>query len=416
MVESNSPSSVLAQARLVVLLACLIGLVPRLVLALVTGGTQDVRTWQGFAAGVRREGPVGVYGIDFPVLEGTLYNHPPLVGYFLQLLNALESWGLPLALTLRAASSLADLACAVVVLEILRRRRSLRTAVAGAVVVAASPVLVLVSGYHGNTDPMMMLLLWLGAHLLVDRRAGVLGGAAAMLAVSVKIVSVVALPVLVVWLVRCGDRRLLARAACGAVGTGVVVWGPALLGHWAGLRANVLGYVGGADRPWGLVACADAVGLAQVADWLAGPGRYAVLLLCAAGPAALVWRRPRAVMECGAVSTAAFLALSPAFGVQYLAWAVAATVVLSVRTATAYGLMAGVLLLGVYAHWNRGFDWSNVAAGQVFTDGEVIAALLVWVVLVAAVGRGLGRVHRGAVPATGGAAPNNAPPPPKPRA
>ncbi|KRF25548.1 hypothetical protein ASG95_14470 [Phycicoccus sp. Soil803] len=383
------------------LVTALLALVAKLALAASTGGTQDLGAWKAFAKGVREQGPVGVYAIDFSTRDVTQYNHPPLVGYLLEALAALERVGVPLQFSLRATAAISDVVCALVLFEILRRRKSVGAATVAGVALAASPILLLVAGYHGNTDPLMMLLLWLGTYLVVDRRMAAVGGIALALAISVKLAPIVALPTLAAWLLGRRDLRLLLRAAAGFVVTIGIVWGPAIVSQWDGVRTNVLGYAGVGDRPWGLVKMMDAFNLPTMSAWLIGPGRYLILLICAFVPAVLVWRRPGAAMECVALSLIAFLVLSPAFGVQYLAWAAAATLILRARVALAYNILGGLFLFAVYADWNHGLDWSGTANGQPFRPIEAIAGVGLWAILVAVVFIGLRRVL--AAEGTGGA-------------
>ena len=381
-----------AKGRLAVLMAALAALLVKLALAATTGGTQDMGAWVAFAAGVRQQGPVGVYTLDFVSRGATQYNHPPLVGYLLEALSALHGWGVPIEFSLRAAAALSDVVAALLVFEILRRRRTMGVATFGGVTLAASPILLLVSGYHGNTDPVTMMLLWFGAHLLIDRRRAVLAGMAIALAVSVKLAPIVALPTLAAWLIGRRDLRALLRATAGFGVVIATVWGPALVLDWNDIRSNVLGYAGVDDRPWGLVKLMDSLDLPMVSAWLIGPGRYAVLLICAVAPAALAWLRPRAAMECVAVSLIAFLVLSPAFGVQYLAWAALASVLLAPRLALAYNLLGGLFLFALYADWNHGLDWSGIAKGQPFRPIEAIAAGVLWAILAVLVLLGTRRV------------------------
>ena len=311
------------EARRVVLLIGLCAFLAKLLISMRTYGTQDIHTWAGFAQGVSQRGPVGIYGINFGRLNGTVYNHPPLVGYYLEVVNKLSQWGVPLRVTIRALASAADVISSLLVFEILRRRSSLLRSSISGLAVAASPVLFLISGYHGNTDPLFVMLVILGSFLIIDTRMAFAGGVALGLAIGVKLVPIVVLPTIAVYLVK-HRRDLLVRAAAGFGTVFAVTWVPAILGEWDGLKRNVLGYSGINDRPWGLVGFADDLGWSWASQFMIGPGKYLVLLLCALIPATLAWRRPKLIMESVAMSMVAFLILSPAFGVQYLAWAVAA--------------------------------------------------------------------------------------------
>lgn len=235
------------------------------------------------------------------------------MGYFLEVVNRLSEWGVPLRVTIRAVSSAADVISGLLVFEILRRRGSLLRATIAGVAVGASPVLFLISGYHGNTDPLFVMLVLLGSFLIIDKRMALLGGVALGLAIGIKLVPIVVLPTIAVYLVR-HRRDLLVRAAAGFGVTFAVTWGPAILTQWDGLKRNVLGYAGIDDRPWGLVRFADGLGWSWWSHSMIGPGKFIVVLLCALIPAALTWRWHRLAMESVAVSLVAFLVLSPAFG------------------------------------------------------------------------------------------------------
>ena len=146
-----------AQARLIVVLFALLVLIPKLVIAARTYGTEDILTWTRFAEGVNVKGPVGVYSIDFRPVTDTIYNHPPLMGWYLRIANILSRHGIPLRFTIRAISSAADVVTALVSFEILRGRASLLRATVSGVLIPGSPVLFLISGYHGNTDPLFIM-------------------------------------------------------------------------------------------------------------------------------------------------------------------------------------------------------------------------------------------------------------------
>ncbi|MDQ1691889.1 MAG: hypothetical protein QOD87_1997 [Pseudonocardiales bacterium] len=367
--------------RLTVLGVALATLVPKLILASRTFGTEDVLTWTKFAHGVSVAGPVGVYSIDFHHVAGTIYNHPPLMGYYLAAANQLARAGIPLGFTIRSVSSIADVFSALLVFEMVRRRWSLRKATAAAILVGISPVLFLVSGYHGNTDPLFVMLALLGAYLLVDRDAPLFAGVALALAVSVKVVPVVMLPALGVYALR-HRRDLLARVAAGFGATFVVLWAwPLLSQPWAVMH-HVIGYSGIADRQWGIVQLLSWTHNQQLVALSVSPGKTIVVAICALGPAALVWQRGDQAVEAACWSLTSFLLLSPAFGVQYLAWAAAPAFLLDVGVATAYNVLAGLFLLQVYNRWSGGFPWHAMARGRPFTSGEVAFGLVVWATLI----------------------------------
>ena len=369
------------RCRWVVLAVAAAVLVVKLLLAALTRGTNDADTWTLFAGGVAQAGPVGVYALDFP---GQLYNHPPLIGYWLAVLNVLEGWGFSIRFSIRAAASLADVVTAVLVFELLRTRTSLRRATASGVLVALSPVLLVISGFHANTDPIFVMFVILAAYLLVDRKVPALAGIALALALGVKIVPVVVLPLFAVFALLAGARVLVQLGVAFAALT-AVIWLPALLTEFSAVLGNVIGYSGIAARPWGVAQLVHWVGDPEWAVWLLTyPFRFVALAVAALLPAWLVLRRRDQLPAALGISLGLFLVLSPAFGHQYLVWPAAALFFVGLVGATAYNALAGALIIIVYHRWNGGWPW-DLALASSMTNGELALAGVVWVELTAAV-------------------------------
>jgi hypothetical protein len=84
------------------------------------------------------------------------------------------------------------------------------------------------------------------------------------------------------------------------------------------------------------------------------------------------------------------LLLSPAFGMQYLSWAVAAAYLVSTRAATGYNLAASVMVIVVYIRWNGAYPWNWwEAGGQRFLAREFALMVVVWLALAVVAGAGL---------------------------
>jgi Dolichyl-phosphate-mannose-protein mannosyltransferase len=377
-----------ARARTTVIVIALLVLIPKLVIAAGTGGTDDVFSWIAFAEGVGLKGPLAVYELHFV----TVYNHPPLVGYFLEVVNALAKVGVPVKFTIRALASIADVASAVLVFELLRTRRSLAIATMSGILVATSPVLFLVSGFHGNTDAIFLMLVLLSAFLLIDKRLGLLGGCALALALGVKLVPVVVLPTLVVYLLR-RDRGRLVHASAGFAAVLLITWVPAVLREWGSLTRDVIGYSGVAVRQWGLVQFGYWASNANMITFLID-GRILSVAICALVPALLLWRRPDRVVEALGLCLVGFLVLSPAFGVQYLAWPLAAAFLVDFWLAVVYNILGGLFLYNIYDYWSGGLPW-NEAKAVLFTPGQVVFGVVVWASLLVVLGVGSRRLIAG---------------------
>lgn len=363
--------------RFLVLSVALVVLVLELTVASVTYGTNDITHWQDFVNAVSRYGPVRVYGAAIP---HSYYNHPPLMGYVLEVVNWLRKLGVSVGFSIRALASVCDVVCAMVVFALVGRRRGQREAVAAGIVVACSPVLFMIAAFHGNSDPIFTMLILLSAYLLVDRHRPGWAGAILALALGVKIVTLVALPVLFVYAAKQGRRELVRFAGVAAV-VFLLTWGPALALEWPLVRAHVIDYPGLGLAQWGFIQFGH---WADNPWWVAaaqGSGRKVIVAVCALVPALAVWRSPRVAGVAVAVALSAFMALTPAFAVQYLAWAAAATVVVSFWLGLAYNLLAGAFLLGVYNRWSGGFfaTSTRVARYQPLTHHEIVIGLLPWV-------------------------------------
>src|SRR4029079_8206378 len=124
--------------------------------------------------------------------------------------------------------------------------------------------------------------------------------------------------------------------------------------------------------------------MSGVGDWLAGPGRFGILLVSGLTAAAVVWRRPQAWVQAVGLSFVLFLVLSPAFGMQYLSWALAGAYLIETRVATGYNLAASALALVVYSRWSDALPWHwHQAWARPFTERELGLAVVTWVLLAA---------------------------------
>jgi hypothetical protein len=211
----------------------------------------------------------------------------------------------------------------------------------------------------------------------VDVRRGVVFAAA----VSVKLTPVVVAPLLLVVLARAGGWRRIASFTGGLV-LFLPLWAPAVLFSWTQFSANVLGYPGIAVRRWGLpqfLAWAE-----RPVEWttlLIGPGRFVALVISAALPAVLVWLR-RAVSPAVGLCLALFLLLSPAFGMQYRVWPLAAAYLVDTRAATYCNATASLFVISVYDNWNGAAPWQwYEAKALLFRYQELLFMAVTWAAL-----------------------------------
>lgn len=339
-----------------ILVIALVATIIKVSIAATTFGTNDVHYWSEFVRGAIDRGPVSIYGVDF---EQALYNHGPLTSWMLVLIGHLEGLGLPLPFLIRLPASLADLATTVVLFELIRGVRGDRPAAAAAILFSLSPLALIVSGFHGNTDPVFVMLALLAVLALTSWGSGWIGGCAIGLALSVKVVPVVMLPLLGVIAFRCGRRVLRDFVLAGAV-VFAVLWVPVLVLEPARFSANVLGYSGVPLRQWGLSQAFVFAGAPWQAVTTAGTDlRFLVVALAASLPAVLAWRRrPSEAVLVSGLPLSLLLALSPAFSMQYLVWGLApGLLAVRLRVAALFVMFASAFAIVVYSLWNQGPPW-----------------------------------------------------------
>jgi len=145
----------------------------KIFISLYTVGTNDSLTWDHDLAKLRAENFAQLYrdGVQYSSSSGWVYPrqefvHPPAVVSGLRALGALQdATGLPLRFWLRLTCALADLGTLVVVWMRFGAFRNGNLVT----LMAVSPISILISGFHANTDPIMVFFL-IASVFLVERR------------------------------------------------------------------------------------------------------------------------------------------------------------------------------------------------------------------------------------------------------
>lgn len=305
-------------------IAGVIALVLKLLLAACTLGTNDARTWERDLTAFHTVGFAQLYrsGVQYDSPEGRLsqrqaFIHPPAV---LRVLPVLGNRFL-----LRALCAFADAGTLGLLWSMFRSRAQL-------MMIALSPISILISGFHGNTDPIMMFFLVAAVFFAENGNAG-RAGMAFGLACGVKLVPLMFAPAILLCLP--GFRLRFQWLA-----TSAAVWFALSLPYLAQepllIAKSMLEY-SGATGLWGFSLVSNPA-YDSAAKWIA-------LLAASSVP---FWRKRRLFEQCGLVAFL-FLFLSPGFGLQYLAWTVPWTVTLARRSMIAWHLIAGFAALGIYA-------------------------------------------------------------------
>lgn len=350
----------------VVLFAGLIGFAIKILLSASTVGTNDVASWAFYTNYVLTDGSVSIYR------EIPLYNHPPLVSGYLwfigRVLGGQESVLFPFLL--RLPSIVADFGSLWLVWRLTDAYYGDRRALWATLTFALSPTLILVSGFHGNSDPVFLFLMLWSLYLLVIERSTVGAGLLLGLAVNIKIVPLMLVPAFF-FLIRGMEGRLRFFGGMGL--TLVAGYGYHLSRDFRHLITNIFSYQG-FPGIWGI---------GMVFEPYDAFGRLAMEIVIIVMMAFLGWRmesvdddadRSRKLLEAYSVTFLAALVLFPGFGVQYLAWLVPVFCFVSPLAAASYSLVSGLFLLMVYHHWSGGFplyyansfvagEWSILVSG-----------------------------------------------------
>ena len=356
----------------------------KLRLALTTYGTNDVYRYEEFAAAARLFG-ASVYR------ETWDFNHPASMIHGLRALAwVAERTRLPFAFWIRVPALFADLGCLVLLGRILEARlheRSIRWAL---LLFALAPPLLLISGFHGNTDTVMIFFLLLSIHL-EERGANIaLAGAAFGLSMCIKLVPIVAAPAIFFYLPSM-RRRIAFFAAAGAAL--LICWSPYLFQEPRSILGQVFGYRSYYGH-WGFSFLLSKLALrlpafAPLDQAFQRAG--APLLLASVGAVSWAMNRgsgpPRLYQQLGIVFFL-FLSCSSGFGVQYLAWPAAWVVGLGALPAAIYFCCAGTFLFLVYNQWAQGLPWYIADSNRVgdydgHLDGFQIACWLSVLMLLA---------------------------------
>lgn len=371
--------------------AAALAFLSKILLALNTWGTNDVFTWERFADWSRIFG-VGLYVAD----RG--YNHPPSMIHALHAMQwAARVTGIFFPFWLRLPAIAADAASLWIVWQMLVSQFSETRVRWGLLLLAASPVLILVSGFHGNTDPVVIFFLLLSVWL-TDKSSDLAAGAALGAALCVKVVPLIVLPVLFFY--RSGLRRRVLFLAA-AVAVVLVCWSPYLYQSPVTVLGHVLGYKSDYGH-WGLsyffLHLPHFPHRGHVAYQRLGGAAIIAFIALAAFFLNRSESRPSLYSQVGAAFFI-FLAVTNGFGVQYLAWLVPWTVGLDLFSVAFFQLASGIFLFLVYNYWSGGFPWYLADSYYVGDFGGHVDyfQILCWLSVVALAWSGvrqLGRIQR----------------------
>ena len=350
----------------------------KLILALSTVGTNDVLFFQAYAAKVKADGAAALYRDGVVLLDAAgrprhpeFFAHPPLIIHLLQFLNwaqALTSLSFPFLF--RFLSIAADLGSAWLLRELLKASLGAAESFVPACLFAGAPLLIFLSGFHGNTDPIMVFFLLLAVWCWQERHIPWLAGVAFGISCNIKIWPLILAPAIVLAIPGLRNRLLFSVSALGVFLLGslpVLAQDPSLVvGKMFGY-ASLFGH-------WGLSRILPLTGPPALLVLFDQTGRAVVM---AAGIGLGVWlywkSKAEVSLRIGLVASM-FLVFTPGFGIQYLSWLLPWVAFLGTEALLIYLICTSLFMFHVYSFWSNGLPW-NVADSTIVGDWK---GFLVW--------------------------------------
>lgn len=375
----------------------LVATILKLLIAYNTIGTNDSIAFYIFAKSLNNHGLAWTYfrGAEF-LPPGPIFNHPPLTAYYLQFIAKLaanrtfESNGVTFPFLLRIPGIVADFVVVLAMLRISSSDARFRLPHWSLVLFACSPVSLMVSGFHGNTDSVMVMFLFLAVVACLKSRP-ILCGILLGLSCQIKAVSYLFVPVFFfLWLHRQMALRFLVPYSLSCIGC---CWEP--LSKFPLLFVkNVLLY-GGFWGSWGITYWLRLTGLPAFSrvnfmNLSMAQSSVATVLKIAiiAAVFTIAWRRRAtddgSLLKSMGYAWVVFFALSPAVCPQYMVWLAPFALFLS---PTFYAWLTAACSVSLFVFYNitaHGLPWFVAISRNGLSDACNVWALLPWAVIVAA--------------------------------
>lgn len=339
--------------RAIIIAVAAVAFIAKLLLALKTYGTNDVYTYERFGLWSR------YLGVDLYKIAPDL-NHPPSMLHFLSGIIWLSGFThLPFHFWLRFCGIAADAGSLWLICRMLGERLAERSVFTAVILIAIAPMHILISGFHGNTDPVMIFFVMLAVWLTGYRDKVAAGGAAFGMAFCIKIAPVIAAPVLFFSLPTFRKRILFFAAAALVV---LIGWAPYFFDDPRAVISQVFGYKSSYGL-WGVSWLLRKLAVAWPAF-----GRINLLYSQIGSPLVLfavtvlsyamsrLRNKPSLYTRMGMVFLF-FFAFTSGFAVQYLAWLTPWIAELGAIPVALFIVSGSVFLLVVYNYWTLGMPW-----------------------------------------------------------
>ena len=374
------------RAAVLVIGLALVAMTFKLAIAYNTIGTNDAVFFYGFAR------VLSEHGLQWTYEHSRYFNHPPLIAYYLRAIYALteQRWcqdiGIHFPFLLRLPGIIADFFVVLILMRI--SKTDFRIPTWALALFALSPVSLMVTGFHGNTDPVMVLLLVCAVWMCLRNRP-VLAGLFFALSCQIKIVPLLFLPAfLFFWFSQKRSRGFLISGAI----TTCLLWSEPLLHFPMLFTKNVLAY-GSYWGLWGITYLVRLTGFSQfsrLSFFDLEPAQIfimTVLKVIVMGAAIWIgWRnrhtRGRAFIDSLACTWLVFFVFAPGVCPQYLIWLAPFILVLSPALYTFVLISSSIFLFAFYNITSGGLPWKVALAMDDSMQHWTAWALLPWLIIV----------------------------------
>jgi hypothetical protein len=356
--DSGEAAQVPYRWKAAIVSAAVFAFLCKILLAWNTFGSNDNYTFERFSFWSRLLG-AGAYRANND------FQHPPSMIHLLRLFGWLtDTTGIFFPFWMRLPAIFADAASVWLLWRILApqlHKSSVRWAM---LLVALSPILILTTGFHGNSDAEMIFFVLLSVWLTDTGAGDWAAGAALGAAMSVKILPLILIPVM--FFHRNGYRRRIVFL-CSLGAAIIVAWSPYVFEDPGYILHKVIGYRS-SYGDWGLawlfvLAAKHSPKWQSLNGFFQSFGAYPVLAVV--GALSFWISRPvpnrnsataPLFSKVGAVLFV-FMALASGFGVQYLAWLVPWTAGLGLAPTALFLGTGGVFLFVTYNYWAGPIPW-----------------------------------------------------------
>lgn len=370
----------------IVVVVALVAFTLKLAIAFNTIGTNDAVIFYGFAK------VLSEHGLEWTYQHSIYFNHPPLTAYYLRGIYALteQRWcqdlGIHFPFLLRLPGIVADFLVVLILLQF--RKTDIRIPTWALALFALSPVSVMVSGFHGNTDPVMILFLICAVWMCL-RNQSILAGLFFALGCQIKIVPLLLLPAFVCYWF--SQHKLRSFLISGAVTTSIL-WSQPLLNFPILFAKNVLAY-GSYWGLWGITYLVRLTGLpefSRLSFFGLEPAQNVIVtmlkMIIIGVSVWIAWRhrhcRGRAFLESLAYTWLVFFIIAPGVCPQYLIWLAPFILILSPVLYSAILTASSIFLFAFYNITSGGLPWKVALAMDDSMQHWAAWSLVPWIVII----------------------------------